>query len=88
MQPTLEEIRQSAVRAIGLLTKDALCSLTLRLEANAPLLGHALSLLLQVAEQEAAAGERGSRSLRGDALAAADELMKTACTLGPFSAGH
>lgn len=57
---------------------QAECVSALWQQANAPLLGHALSLLLQVAEQEAAAGDRGSRLLRADAFRAMDVLMRKA----------
>ncbi len=77
-KPALEETRHLAVRAVTLLAHDVRCARTLRDEANAALLGHTVSLLLQTAEQEAAAGDRGCRSLRGDALHAVDEVLKQA----------
>ena len=49
----------------------------LRALDSAPLLGHMLSLLLQVTDQEALAGDRGSRTLRAEALHALDAVLKT-----------
>ena len=74
-QPALEETRLGAVRAVALLAKVSQCAAALREEANAPLLGHTLSLLLEVSHQEAAAGDTGSRTLRGDALCTLCEVV-------------
>ena len=76
-QPALEETRICAVRAVGLLAKTPCCPALLCQEASAPLVGHALSLLLEVARQEALAGDRGSRTLRGDALRVLNEVLET-----------
>ena len=55
-----------------------MCRQVLRAETSMVMLGHSLVVLLQTAEQEAAAGDRGSRALRGDAFRLLDELMSTA----------
>ena len=54
------------------------CVSALRDEANAPLLGHAAALLLEVANREAAAGDRGSRLLRTEAFQTLDCLLRQA----------
>ena len=56
------------------------CVDELRAEPSAPLLGHALSLMLQVADREAAAGDRGSRALRAEAFRTLELLMRQACS--------
>ena len=63
---------------MSLMCHSDMCRQVLRAEMNMVLLGHSLVLLLQTAEQEAAAGGRGSRALRGDAFRLLDELMSTA----------
>lgn len=63
---------------MSLLCRSDMCRQVLRAEASTVMLGHSLVLLLQNAEQEAAAGDRGSRALRGDAFRLLDELMSTA----------
>jgi hypothetical protein len=65
------------VRALAALVEGS-CVDELSTEANAPLLGHALSLLLQVAECEASAGDRGSRALRAEAFRALEVLLQQA----------
>jgi len=67
-----------ALKAMSMLCSCDVCQLVLRAEVNMVLLGHSLSLLLQTADQEAAAGDRGSRTLRGDALRILDQLMSKA----------
>ena len=74
-QASSEELRLSAVQALGALVKGS-CTDVLLAEDNAPLLGHALSLLLQVADSEAAAGDRGSRTLRAEAFRALELLLR------------
>ena len=65
------------MRALAALVKGS-CVDELLTEANAPLLGHALSLLLQVADSEASAGDRGSRTLRAEAFRTLDVLLRQA----------
>lgn len=65
------------MRALAALVEGS-CVDELSTEANAPLLGHALSLLLQVAEREASAGDRGSRALRAEACRALEVLLQQA----------
>jgi hypothetical protein len=79
-QASSEELRLSAVRALGALVKGS-CIDALLAEENAPLLGHALSLLLQVADSEASAGDKGSRTLRAEAFGALELLMRQVRTL-------
>ena len=74
-QASSEELRLSAVRALAALVKGS-CIDSLLAEENAPLLGHALSLLLQVADSEASAGDRGSRTLRAEAFRALELLLR------------
>ena len=74
-QASSEELRLSAVQALGALVKGS-CTDALLAEENAPLLGHALSLLLQVADNEASAGDKGSRTLRAEAFRALELLLR------------
>ena len=85
MQASSEELRLEAVKALAALVNRS-CVDELRYEAAAPLLGHALSLLLQVADSEAAAGDRGSRTLRAEAFRTLELLMRQACVI--VSAQH
>jgi hypothetical protein len=73
----LEEVRLSTVKALTVLMNTDAAS-ALQEATQAPLLGHVMSLLLQVADQESAAGDRGSRSLRADALRALDAVLRKA----------
>jgi hypothetical protein len=78
-EPALEEARIAAVRCIQVIVhQSSLCD-SLREEESAPLLGHTLSLLLDVALQEALAGDRGSRTLRGDALGTLRQVLLAVC---------
>ena len=79
-QASSEELRLSAVRAIVALVKGS-CIAELHAEGNAPLLGHALSLLLQVADNEASAGDRGSRTLRAEAFCALELMQRQVRTI-------
>ncbi len=81
-QVGLEEVRLSTVRALTALVNTGAAS-ALQEAAQAPLLGHVMSLLLQVADQEAAAGDRGSRTLRADALRALDAVLRKARPMPP-----
>jgi hypothetical protein len=83
-QSTLEETRVLALQAITVLCRGELCGSLLKSESQMVLLGHTLSQLLQTSEQEAAAGDRGSRALRSDAFKALDELLTTARGDGPY----
>ena len=74
-QASSEELRLSAVQALGALVKGS-CTDAFLAEENGPLLGHALSLLLQVADSEASAGDRGSRTLRAEAFRALELLLR------------
>lgn len=76
-QASSEELQLGALGALAALV-DSSCIDELRAEANAPLLGHALSLLLQVADAEASAGDRGSRTLRAEAFRTLELLLRQA----------
>ena len=78
-QASSEELRLGAVSALAALVENS-CVDELLAEANAPRLGHALSLLLQVADSEASAGDRGSRTLRAEAFRTLELLLRQART--------